>query len=87
MVFTITRVKCHQIFSDRMRSCQNASLCSSASTASASTMHHQSARIIPRLEDKYEISAGLDELVATETHSEASYARYLIRKKLYFDVT
>ena len=54
----------------------------SASTASAvasasSTMHHQSAasRIIPRLEDKYEINAALDELVANETHSEASYAR------------
>jgi hypothetical protein len=46
-------------------------------------MHHQSARIIPRLEDKYEISAGLDELVATETHSEASYARYLLFEKSY----
>ena len=57
---------------------QQSNSASTAAVASASsTMHHQSAasRIIPRLEDKYEINAALDELVANETHSEASYAR------------
>ena len=56
---------------------QQSNSASTAVASASSTMHHQSAasRIIPRLEDKYEINAALDELVANETHSEASYAR------------
>ena len=47
---------------------------STANTAQIVTTTQQPQnRIIPRLEDKYEINAALDELVAHETHSESSY--------------